>query len=346
MAHVTVPEPQAAVDRNAIDVGASPKRRSRTLIIFLGIAVLTLAAAFGGEQLWQRRGQPPAAPPPPPQVTVSRPLEVTIGTTTGFLGQFTAVDSVEVRAQVGGALSAIGFRDGQVVRKDDLLFVIDPRPFQARLDQAMAQLQTAQAKEMLAAVQLRRAQDLKQSSFGTVENVDQRAADERAAQAAIDSARAAIVDARLDLEFSRVTAPFAGRVSSRLVSLGSLVSGSRGGSSPTTLLTTIVSLDPIYLDFDMSEADYRAFRQARHAMDQAVDVAISLDGDGRYDRYGTLDFIDNAVNRSSGTIRARDGAQSRPGDHARAVCAAARGGRDSGAGPADPRGRHHPRPVT
>jgi RND family efflux transporter MFP subunit len=154
-------------------------------------------------------------------------------------------------------------------------------------------------------VQLRRAQELKQSSFGTAENVDQRAADERAAQAAIDSARAAIVDARLDLEFSHVTAPFAGRMSSRLVSLGSLVSGSRGGAGATTLLTTIVSLDPIYLDFDMSEADYRAFRQARRGADQTVDVAISLDGDGRYDRRGTLDFIDNAVNRSSGTIRAR-----------------------------------------
>ena len=305
MTHVTAPEPQATNDASATAVDVAPPRRHWVRTVFLGLGVLIIAVAIGGERLWQNGDKPAASSPLPPQVTVSRPLEATVGSTTSFLGQFSAVDSVEVRAQVGGTLSAISFHDGQIVRKDDLLFVIDPRPFQVRLDQAMAQLQIAQAKQVLAGVQLRRAQDLKQSNFGTAENVDQRAADEREAQAAIDSAKAAIIDARLDVEFSHVTAPFAGRMSSRLVSLGSLVSGSRGGSSATTLLTTIVSLDPIYLDFDMSEADYRAFRQARRGDDQTADVAISLDGNGRYDHHGVLDFIDNAVNRSSGTIRAR-----------------------------------------
>jgi multidrug efflux system membrane fusion protein len=228
-----------------------------------------------------------------------------VQTTTRFLGQFSAVDSVELRAQVGGTLSTIEFQDGQIVHKGDLLFVIDPRPFQIRLDQAVAQLQTAEARLALSEAQLWRAQQLKRTDFGTAESVDTRAADQRSAQAAIDTAKAAIRDAQLDLEFSRVSAPFTGRIGAHLVSIGSLVSGSRGGTSPTTLMATIVSLDPIYLDFDMSEADYVAYQQASHGAAPRSDVAISLDGDGHFDRHGTLDFIDNAVNRSSGTIHAR-----------------------------------------
>jgi multidrug efflux system membrane fusion protein len=285
------------------DAIRSPFRRRRfgALVVFGVVAVI---AAVGGEQIWRAHEQP-AAPPPPPQVTVSRPLQQTVQTTTRFLGQFSAVDSVELRAQVGGTLSTIEFQDGQIVHKGDPLFVIDPRPFQIRLDQAVAQLQTAEAKLALSDAQLWRAQQLKRTDFGTAESVDTRAADQRSAQAAIDTAKAAIRDAQLDLEFSRVSAPFTGRIGAHLVSIGSLVSGSRGGTSPTTLVATIVSLDPIYIDFDMSEADYLAYQQAIHGTAPHSDVAISLDGDGHFDRHGTLDFIDNAVNRSSGTIHAR-----------------------------------------
>ena len=279
-----------------------PGRRWRTLSVFV---VLAIIAAAGGEHVWRARQQPSAPPPPVPQVTVSRPLRQTVQATSRFLGQFSAVDSVELRAQVGGTLSSIDFQDGQIVHKGDLLFVIDPRPFQIRLDQAVAQFQTAQAKEALSEAELWRAQQLKRTDFGTAENVDTRAADQRSQQAAIDTAKAAIKDAQLDLEFSRVTAPFSGRIGAHLVSVGSLVSGSRGGTSPTTLLATIVSLDPIYIDFDMSEADYLAWQQTNHGTAPHADVEISLDGDGHFDRHGTLDFIDNAVNRSSGTIHAR-----------------------------------------
>jgi membrane fusion protein, multidrug efflux system len=279
-----------------------PRRRWRALAVF---AVLAIIAAVGGEQVWRARQPAPAAPPPLPQVTVSRPLRQTVQATGRFLGQFSAVDRVELRAQVGGILTTIQFRDGQIVHKDDPLFVIDPRPFQIRLDQAVAQFQTAQAKEVLSQVELWRAQQLKQTEFGTAENVDARVADQHSAQAAIDTAKAAIRDAQLDLEFSRVVAPFTGRIGAHLVSVGNLVSGSRGGTSPTTLLTTIVSLDPIFLDFDMSESDYLAYQQAMRGTAAPPDVAISLDGDGHFDRQGKLDFIDNAVNRSSGTIHAR-----------------------------------------
>jgi RND family efflux transporter MFP subunit len=269
------------------------------------IAVLAALVGVGGGEAWRADHRPAVPPPPPPQVTVSVPLQQTVQATGRFLGQFSAVDSVELRAQVGGTLMAIDFQDGQIVHKDDPLFIIDPRPFQIRLEQAAAQLQTAQAKEKLSEVELWRAQQLKRTDFGTAESVDQRAAEQRSQQAAIDTAQAAIRDAQLDLEFARVTAPFTGRLGAHLVSVGSLVSGSRGGATPTTLLATVVSLDPVHLDFDMSESDYLAYQRVHHGAAPHDEVAISLDGDGRFDRHGTLDFIDNTVNRSSGTIRAR-----------------------------------------
>jgi RND family efflux transporter MFP subunit len=282
-----------------------PPRRGARRFVWVGVAGLVALTAIAGQRAWQREGQPAAAPPSPPQVTVSQPLQATVGGTTIFLGQFSAVDSVELRAQVGGKLTAISFRDGQIVKKGDPLFEIDRRPFQIRLDQAVAQLRTAEARSALADAQLWRAQQLKQTQFGTIENVDQRTADQRSAVAAIETAKAAIRDAQLDLEFSQVAAPLSGRIGAHLVSVGNLVSGSREGSGASTMLATIVSLDPIYLDFDMSEADYRAYQRAHGGNAPKDEVAISLDGEERFDRRGTLDFIDNAVNRSSGTIRAR-----------------------------------------
>ena len=269
--------------------------------------VLTVLAVVGAGAAWRSDSTHAAVlpPPPPPLVTFSQPLQRTAQSTTRFLGQFSAVDTVELRAQVGGTLTDIDFKDGQIVHKGDLLFVIDPRPFQIRLAQAVAQLNTAGGKETLSQVELWRAQQLKQTNFGTAETVDQRTADLRTNQAAVETAKAAIRDASLDLEFSHVTAPFTGRIGRHLESVGNLVSGSRGGAGPTTLLATIVSLDPIYLDFDMSESDFRAWQRTNHGATPHAGVAISLDGDGNYDRHGTLDFIDNAVNRSSGTIRAR-----------------------------------------
>ncbi len=166
-------------------------------------------------------------------------------------------------------------------------------------------MQTAVAHKALTDAELWRAQQLRQTSFGTVENVDQRTADQHAAEAAIAAAKAAINDAQLDLEFSRLTAPFDGRIGAHQVSVGSLVSGSRAGTSPSTLLATIVSLDPIHLDFEMSEADYLAFQAAHHDLAAGEPVAISLGGDGHYGVHGKLDFIDNVVDRSSGTIHAR-----------------------------------------
>jgi RND family efflux transporter MFP subunit len=251
--------------------------------------------------------QAAAAIPPTPVVTVSQPLQREVDVRAGFLGQFSAIDRVELRAQVGGTLTEIHFKDGQIVHKGDLLFVIDPRPYEIKLEQAKAALQTATARVALATNQLSRATSLKRSDFATQETVDQRTNDQDASQAAVADAKARVRDAELDLEYCSVLAPFTGRIGARQVSLGSLVAGSRAATSPTTLLTTLVSLDPLYLDFDMSESDFLTFsrERARAKGPLANKVLIGLSDENSLGREGTLDFIDNALDRSSGTIHAR-----------------------------------------
>ena len=272
-----------------------------------GTAVTALAALFWVGFSYREGGQTASATVPPAHVTVSNPLVRDVDTRIGLLGQFSAIDRVELRAQVGGTLTEIHFQDGQIVNKRDHLFVIDPRPYEIKLAKATAQLQTASARLALASSQLVRSQTLQRSNFATAETVDQRTAEQNSAQAAIDDAKAQIRDAQLDLEYCQITAPFAGRIGARLVSIGSLVAGSRAATSPTTLLTTIVSLDPIYLDFDMSESDYLTFARERARLPGplANEVAISLGDENRFTRTGTLDFVDNSLNRSSGTIHAR-----------------------------------------
>jgi len=230
-----------------------------------------------------------------------------IDTRLGFLGQFAAVSQVELRAQVGGTLTGIFFKDGDTVRKGDLLFTIDPRPYEITLAEATAQLDVASARLELADRQLGRAKDLEQSNAGSVENVDQRTSDQRAGRAAVEDAKARIRDAQFDLDHCRITAPFTGRMGTHLVSIGNLIAGSRTATSPTTLLATLVSLDPIYLDFDMSESDFLAYSKYRaHLKGGHVQkVEVALGDDNQYARSGVFDFLDNVLDRSSGTIHAR-----------------------------------------
>jgi multidrug efflux system membrane fusion protein len=230
-----------------------PRHRAR-----LGLAAVIILAGGAWLAYAQHASQAAehAAPPPPPLVIVSRPLARDLDRRLGFLGQFSAVDQVELRAQVGGILTGIHFRDGDIVHQGDLLFTIDPVPYDIRLAQANATLQSAKARLDLANRELVRARSLKRSDAGTSENVDQRLSEQQAAEAGVSSANAQVRDARFDLDHCRITAPLTGRIGSHLVSVGNLIGGSRVANGSTTLLATIVSVDPIYLNFDMSEADY------------------------------------------------------------------------------------------
>src|SRR5260221_2640016 len=270
------------------------------MVIILAVAVLCARGVF--VQASSR-----TVAPPPPQVAVSAPLQRDVDGRLGFLGQFSAVDHLELRAQVGGTLIQIGFKDGDIVHKSDLLFVIDRVPYEIKLAQANAQLESATARLVLANRELARIQMLQARQVETAENLDQRAADQRAAQAAVDDANAQIRDAQFDLDHCRIVAPFTGRIASHLVWVGNLISGSRAGTSPTTLLATLVSIDPVYLNFDMSEADYMTFLRDRQkqAGPLAEKVQIALADETHFTHEGTLDFIDNSLDRTSGTIHAR-----------------------------------------
>src|ERR1700751_553550 len=244
----------------------TPKHVAPRTLLAGTIATLAIAGVVAAWLAYSYRQSDAAASAGPaalPQVVVSKPLAREIDSRLGFLGQFSAIEHVELRAQAGGTLTGIFFRDGDIVKEGDLLFTIDARPYEIRLAQAKAFLETASARLPLADRELNRAQVLATKAFGTEQTGDQRTAEERSAQAAVDDAKAQIRDAEFDLEHCRITAPFAGRIGNHQVSVGNLIAGSCAATSPTTLLATMVSLDPIYLDFDMSESDFRPFSRSR-----------------------------------------------------------------------------------
>ena len=208
-------------------------------------------------------GRAADAPAAPPAVTVSQPIQRELVEWDEFAGQFAAKEYVEIRARVSGYLTEIHFKDGQTVKQGDLLFVIDPRPYEATLAAARAQLAQANAQVDLATQQLDRSAELRKKDFEPASNYDQRVSDLKVAAAATESAKAAIRSAELNVEFTRITAPLRGRISNHQVSVGNLVSGSDSATTPA--LTTIVSLDPIYFYFDMSEGDYLTYQRATAA---------------------------------------------------------------------------------
>jgi membrane fusion protein, multidrug efflux system len=290
--------------------GQSGHDRRRSPVKFwagAGVAAIALAAAGLAYSYRPSEAAEQAAPQALPQVVVAKPLVQELDSRLGFLGQFSAVDQVELRAQVGGTLTEIRFKDGDIVHKGDVLFTIDPVPYEIRLAQATAQLESAAARLDLSNRELKRAEELKRSDAGTAQNVDQRTSDQRAAQGAVDDAKAQIRDAQFDLDHCRIPAPFTGRIGTHLVSIGNLVAGSRAATSPTTLLATLVSIDPIYLNFDMSESDYLAFSRERAKLGGVLAdrVEIALGDETDFGRQGKLDFLDNVLDRSSGTIHAR-----------------------------------------
>ena len=241
-----------------------------------------------------------AQAPPAPSVTVAVPLVQAVQDWDEFTGRFEATQSVEVRARVGGYISGVHFRDGDYVRRGQLLFTLDPRPAQAALASARAQLSQAQAQLTLAQSELERAETLLESQAVSQAEVDTRRGALQTAQAAIAAANANVRARQLDLEFTRVTAPISGRVSDRRVDAGNLVAG---GSSAADVLTTVVSSAPIHFVFDGSEAVLLKYqRQARQG---AAPIQVRLQDETTFSRSGTLDFTDNAVDTASGVIRLR-----------------------------------------
>ena len=226
-----------------------------------------------------------------------------------FTGQFEARESVEVRARVSGYLESVNFTDGQLVKKGDLLFVIEPRPFELALETSKAQLAQTEAQVQLAQQQLDRTAQLRKNDYATKETYDERVSQVAIATASRDAASAAVNQAQLNLDYTRVTAPVSGRMGRHEVSVGNLVMGGITGN--TTLLTTIVSLDPIWLTFNVSEGDGMTYKrlvqkgEIKSARDNAVEVQGQLMDEKTWTLKGTIDFVDNQYDRSSGTIRVR-----------------------------------------
>jgi membrane fusion protein, multidrug efflux system len=268
----------------------------------LSVALLALLPALVG---CSNGHQQTKAAPPAPSVTVAKPIQRTLVDQDEYVGRFVAVDSVEVRARVSGYLAAIHFQDGQMVRKGDLLFTIDRRPFQIILDQARANLAQAKANLAYAESDLARGQHLVRDKTITEQSFDQRQQARNVAQAVVAANEAMVRQAELDYaEFSELRAPVGGRIGDRRVSVGNLVTGGTGGN--TTLLATIVSLDPIRFEFTFDEASFLRYQRSEMASRTAsTPVRLKLLDEESFAHEGRLDFVDNAINQSSGTIRGR-----------------------------------------
>ena len=270
----------------------------------LGPLVVLLAITLSG--CGDKPPQQAASGPPP--VTVAQPTKRTVTDWDEFTGRFEAVEEVQVRARVGGFVTNVEFRDGAFVNTGDLLYIIDSRPFEAVAEQADGQLSDARAKAELAKRELDRALTLNQTQAVSDSVVDQRRQALQAAKAAQMQAEGLLKAAQLNIEFTHVAAPIGGRVSRHLISIGNLVQGSEGGS---TLLTSIVSLDPIYIYFDMDEATYlkynRLYFEGKRpsSRENPNPVQVTLTGETKPSHDGKVDFLDNRLDVSTGTLRGR-----------------------------------------
>ncbi len=271
--------------------------------VALFTALATLVASCGDSQKQQQ------AAPPPPQVTMAKPVKRTVTDFDEYVGRFVAVNAVEVRARVSGYLESVHFEDGQTLKQGDLLFTIDKRPFQNAAAQARANVTLARSNLAYTESDLARGQQLVRDKTITEQVYEQRSQAFRNAQAAVSSAEAALRQAELDLEFTELRAPIPGRIGDRRVSPGNLVTGGTGGN--TTLLATIVSTDPIHFEFTFDEASYlryeRASKSGKDVTSRGGDaqIALKLIDERDFVHEGRMDFIDNVIDRATGTIRGR-----------------------------------------
>ena len=241
---------------------------------------------------------------PPPPVSVAKPIVKDIVERDDFIGRFDAVDTVDLRARVSGYLDKIDFVDGALVKKGDLLFTIDQRPYQDALDDAKASVASAQASFDFTSGDLERADNLMKSGNITGQVADQRRQAALSARATLDRAQAALNRAKLDMEFTEIRSPLSGRISRRLVSVGNLINAN------DTLLSTIVSLDPIQFYFDADERSFLDYLSdlvpgADASKGGSREVTVALTGETQASHKGHIDFVDIRLDQASGTMRGR-----------------------------------------
>jgi RND family efflux transporter MFP subunit len=277
--------------------------RARAALAAAVLAVLSAGCDQGQPQATQSKG------PPPPSVSVSQPAQREIIEWDEYTGRFDATQTVEIRARVSGYLNEVRFKDGQEVKQGDVLFAIDPRPFERALEQARAELFAANTKVENANLDVTRGQPLLERKFISDKTFDDRMALLRDTQAAVKVAEAKVKSAELDLSFATIAAPISGRIGRTLVTAGNWVSA--GSASGATLLTTIVSQDPIYIYFDVSENNYIKYKRLAErglkagAADVGAAVEVALPDERGFPHKGLVDFLDNRLDQGTGTLRAR-----------------------------------------
>lgn len=270
------------------------------------ISAIAISVAFALAACGQPQQQQQAAPPPP-TVTVAKPQSRSITDFDEYVGRFAAIDRVSVNARVSGYLDKISFTDGQIVKAGDLLFTIDQRTYKIALQQAEANLAQAKANLDYATTDLERARTLiedKTSNAISKQTFDQRTQTQRTAAATVQAQEAAVNQAKLDLQFTELRAPITGRIGDRQVSVGNYVVGGAGASP--TLLAIIVSTDPIYFEFTFDETSFLRYQRLLNGADvNGSKVDLKLIDDKGWPYHGKMDFLNNIVDRETGTIRGR-----------------------------------------
>ena len=261
----------------------------------LGIGIIVGSVAFVA-------CSKPVPQRPPAEVTVAPAVAKQVSDWDEFSGHFEPVDAVEIRPRVSGFVQRVAFTEGAIVRRGDPLFYIDARPYQAEVDRAAADLERTKTRAQLAQGEHERAQRLVATQAISREELDARGSSRAEGDAAVRSAAAALETARLNLEWTVVRAPITGRVSRAAVTLGNLV---QAGPPSATLLTTIVSLDPIYVYFDSDEQAYLKYVNAMRSRSAGLPVYVGLTNENGFPHEGKLDFVDNRLDPGAGTIRIR-----------------------------------------
>ncbi|MFL9960126.1 efflux RND transporter periplasmic adaptor subunit [Paraburkholderia sediminicola] len=274
-----------------------PLSRRRLAIAALVVIVVAGLGTFGAIRV---DASSPAAPTIVPEVDVANVVQKTITDWQSYSGRLEAVEKVDVRSQVPGTIVSVNFKDGALVKKGDTLFVIDPRPYAAEVDRAEAQLAAAQARTGYTQSDWERAQRLIGDNAIARRDYDEKQNAAREASANLKAAQAALETARINLGYTKIVAPVAGRVSRAEITVGNVVSAG-AGSAP---LTTLVSVSPIYASFDADEQTYLQYLN-RAKDGSKVPVELGLADESGYSRSGTIESVDNRLDTSSGTIRVR-----------------------------------------